>query len=68
MRIVLQYMVLGGVVLRLNIVESKNAKQYYVIKSYRKDGHSTSKIVEKLGTHEELLKKHADPEAWQGNM
>ena len=50
--------------MRLNIVESKNAKQYYVIKSYRKNGHSTSKIIEKLGTHEELLKQHPDPEAW----
>jgi len=50
--------------MRLNIVKSTNAKQYYVIKSYRKNGHSTSKIIEKLGTHEELLKKHADPEAW----
>ena len=38
---------------------------YYVKNSYRdKNGRSTSKIVEKLGTHDELLKTHSDPLAW----
>lgn len=50
--------------MRLNIVESKNAKQLYIIKSFRKNGKNTSKIVEKLGTYEELLKTHPDPIAW----
>lgn len=50
--------------MRLNIVESKNAKQLYIIKSFRKNGKNTSKIVEKLGTYEELLKIHPDPIAW----
>ena len=50
--------------MRLNIVKSPNAKQLYVIKSYRKNGKNTSKIVEKLGTYEELLKTHKDPIKW----
>jgi len=51
--------------LRLNIVKSKNALQYYVIESYRTDsGKNTSKIIEKLGSHAELIKTHEDPEAW----
>lgn len=50
--------------MRLNIVKSPNAKQLYVIKSYRKNGKNTSKIVEKLGTYDELLKIHEDPIAW----
>lgn len=50
--------------MRLNVVESKNAKQLYIIKSYRINGKNTSKIVEKLGTYENLLKEHDDPIAW----
>ena len=51
--------------MHLNIVKSKNAMQYYVLEGYRKpDGKSSTRIVRKLGTHEELLKEHADPEAW----
>ncbi len=50
--------------MRLNIVKSPNAKQLYVIKSYRVNGKNTSKIVKKLGTYDELLKTHEDPIAW----
>ncbi|MEG1196709.1 MAG: transposase, partial [Clostridia bacterium] len=52
--------------MRLKITESKNARSLYVIKSIYKDGKHTSKIVEKLGTYAELLKKlnGADPIAW----
>lgn len=50
--------------MRLKISESKNSKSLYIIKSFRKNGFSTTKIVEKLGTYEELLKKHQDPIAW----
>jgi len=40
-------------------------KNYYVLESYRTDtGKSATRIVRKLGTHDELLKEHADPEAW----
>ena len=53
--------------MRLSIVTSPNAKQFYVIKSYRdKNGKNTSKIVEKLGNEEEVLKKSKgkDPVEW----
>ena len=53
--------------MRLNIVSSKNAKSYYVIKDYVKDnGKRSTKIVEKLGTHQEILEKcgDLDPVAW----
>ena len=51
--------------MRLNIVKSKNAQQFYVIESYRTaDGKNTSKIVEKLGTYDQLKEKHDDPVAW----
>ncbi len=51
--------------MHLNIVKSKNALQYYVLESYRKEnGKNTTRIVRKLGTHEQLLKEHPDPEAW----
>ena len=51
--------------MHLNIVKSKNALQYYVLESYRKEnGKNTTRIVRKLGTHEQLLKEHPDPETW----
>jgi hypothetical protein len=53
--------------MRLSIVTSPNAKQFYVIKSYRdKNGKNTSKIVEKLGNEEEVVKKAKgqDPIKW----
>lgn len=37
----------------------------YVHKTYRKDdGKTTTKVVERLGTYDELAKIHADPIAW----
>lgn len=52
--------------MRLRINRNKNGSQnFYVLKSYRDaNGKSTSKIVEKLGTYEELAKLHEDPVAW----
>lgn len=51
--------------MRLNIVKSKNAQQFYVIESYRTDeGKNTSKIIEKLGTYDKLKETHDDPVAW----
>ena len=54
--------------MRLKITESKNARSLYVIKSvYNKETQSnTSKIVEKLGTYDDLKKKldGEDPIAW----
>ncbi len=51
--------------MHLNIVVTKNAKQYYILEGYRNEqGKSTTRIVKKLGTHAQLLKEHEDPEAW----
>lgn len=45
--------------MKLTISKSKNSEQLYICKSYRNaSGKSTSKIVEKLGTMEELLPLH----------
>ena len=43
--------------MRLHIVESKNSKSLYVIKSVYFNKKRTSKVVEKLGTYDELKKK-----------
>ena len=48
--------------MNLIISKSKNSKSLYIQKSFRKNGKSTSKIVKKLGTMEELLPKHNNSE------
>ena len=52
--------------MRLKITKSKNAASFYVIKSTYKNGKHSSKIVEKLGTYDELLKtlNGQDPIEW----
>lgn len=52
--------------MRLKISKSKNAQSLYVIKSIYKNGFHTTKIVEKLGTYDDLLKKldGEDPIEW----
>lgn len=52
--------------LRLMISKSKNAQSLYVIKSFYINGVRTSKIIEKLGTYDELLVKlnGQDPIEW----
>lgn len=52
--------------MRLKISKSKNSSSLYVIKSTYKNGKHSSKIVEKLGTYDELLKKlnGQDPIEW----
>lgn len=52
--------------MRLRINQNKDGtRNLYVLKSYRAaNGKSTTKIVEKLGTYESLLKTHEDPIAW----
>lgn len=54
------------VALRLMISKSKNAQSFYVIKSVFINGKRTTKIVEKLGTYNQLLKKSngEDPVEW----
>lgn len=44
--------------MRLSIVKSPNAKQFYIIESFTtKTGKRTSRIVEKLGNENEVIKK-----------
>ena len=44
--------------MRLSIVKSPNAKQFYIIESFTtKTGKRTSRIVEKLGNENEIIKK-----------
>lgn len=52
--------------MRLKITKSKNAASLYVIKDVVRNGKRTTKIVEKLGTLEELKKKlkNEDPIEW----
>lgn len=52
--------------MRLNTVKSPNSTSYYVIRDVIQGGKRSTKIVEKLGTHEELLAKcgDQDPVAW----
>lgn len=58
--------------MKLNITKSKNSESFYIAKSYvNNKGVSTSAIVRKLGTLEELLKEHGptrdDVVAWARN-
>ena len=52
--------------MHLSIVESKNSKSLYVIRSTYKNGRNSSERVEKLGTYAELLEKlnGQDPIVW----
>ena len=50
--------------MRLKISKSKNAQSLYVIASTYENGKHSSRIVEKLGTYDQLSKLHDDPIAW----
>ena len=50
--------------MRLQIINSKNASSFYVVKSIYENKKRSSKVVEKLGTFAELSKVHEDPIAW----
>ena len=52
--------------LRLSISKSKNATSYYVKEDVTIDGKRTSKIIEKLGTAEEIKERFgvSDPKEW----
>ena len=52
--------------MRLQIIKSKNAASLYVVKSIFDNGKHSSKVVEKLGTYEDLQKKlnGQDPIEW----
>lgn len=54
--------------MRLQIVKSKNAQSLYVVKSVYHNKKRTNKVVEKLGTYENLKKKlNVDPIEWANN-
>lgn len=52
--------------MRLQIVKSKNAQSFYVVKTVYINKKRTNKVVEKLGTYKELKKKSnsEDPIKW----
>ena len=52
--------------MRLQISTSKNSKSLYVIRSTYENGKHSSKVVEKLGTYDQLLKQlnGEDPISW----
>ena len=51
--------------MQLSIVKSKNSKQFYVLESFRKEnGKNSTRVVKKLGTYDQLIQEHEDPEAW----
>ena len=52
--------------MRLQIVKSKNAQSLYVVKTIYNNKKRTNKVVEKLGTYENLKKKlyHNEPIEW----
>lgn len=52
--------------MRLQIVKSKNAQSLYVVKSVYHNKKRTNKVIEKLGTYEQLKKKliSEDPIEW----
>ena len=43
--------------MKLHISKSKNSYSLYVSKGYRVGSKTTTKIIEKLGTYDELLEK-----------
>ena len=51
--------------MRLQISKSKNAASFYVTKSVYDKGKRTSKIVEKLGTYDELKNKLGDKDPYE---
>ena len=55
--------------MRLGKSKSRNAISYYVINDIVKNGKRTTEVIEKLGTHAELLQKLGgeDPEIWARN-
>ena len=51
--------------MRLQVTKSKNAASFYVIKSVYDKGKRTSKVVEKLGTYDELKSKLGDKDPYE---
>jgi len=53
------------VMMRLKKSESKNSTSLYIIKSIYEDGKRTSKIVEKLGTVDQIKKDHPECDPYE---
>ena len=51
--------------MRLQVSKTKNAASFYVVKSVYLDGKRTNKVVEKLGTYEELKEKLGDKDPYE---
>jgi len=54
-----------GDIVRLQISKTKNAASFYVVKSVYANGKRTNKVVEKLGTYEELKTKLGDKDPYE---
>ena len=56
------------IIMRLQIIKSKNAQSLYVVKSVYHNKKRTNKVVEKLGTYENLKESlNEDPIKWAKN-
>ena len=51
--------------MRLQVSKTKNAASFYVVKSVYLYGKRTNKVVEKLGTYEELKEKLGDKDPYE---
>jgi hypothetical protein len=58
--------ILLRLLMRLQIVQTKNAASFYVVKSVYEDGKRTNRVVEHLGTLEQVTEKAGgnDPVVW----
>lgn len=52
--------------MRIKVSQSKNSISYFVIKDMYRNNKRTTKVVESLGNHDDILKRHPgiDPYAW----
>ena len=51
--------------MRLQVSQSKNAASFYVVKSFYADGKRSNKVVERLGTYEELKVRLGDRDPYE---
>lgn len=54
--------------MRLSISKSKNCTSYYVADSHREGKKIITKLIYKIGTHEQLLKEGHDPEKYASEI
>ena len=51
--------------MRINIVKSPNAENFYVVKSYRNNGKNSTRIIEKLGNLEQVKLRAGDQDPYE---